>query len=120
MQAEMIVDFLDLGRELAQSRPQFDIFRVLEWNYGIQTVVTAGQLDDNENGILGAGLVRGGHSGSGTTQKDRSTETPTDQADAAQRRFQEITTIRSHGNTPRLGERGAGTPRAPLIQLKLR
>ena len=83
MQAELIVDLLDLGLGLLQGRPQLGVFRIVEGDDGVQAVVAAGELDDDEDGVLGAGLVGGGSGGGRAAQEAGHGQAPADQAGAA-------------------------------------
>ncbi len=56
MQRDIVVDLLDLVLRLLERRPQFGVFGIFDGNDGVQAVVAAGALYDDEDGVLGAAL----------------------------------------------------------------
>ena len=58
MQADLVVDLLDLRARRWRASAGLRVVGVLEGHDGVQAVVAAGQLDDDEDGVLAARLVR--------------------------------------------------------------
>src|SRR5438094_2739194 len=90
MQAELVVEFLDLCGRNAESRPQFGVLLILERDNGIETVITARELDDDQDGILGPRLVGRRRGRCRTAQKGWHGQAPGDQTAGRQRSLQEV------------------------------
>jgi acyl transferase domain-containing protein len=63
VQADVVVDLLDLRFGLAERRPQFTVFVVSVGDDGVEAIVAARKLDDDQHRVPGstpAGRVGGG------------------------------------------------------------
>ncbi len=96
MQAQLVVDFLDLGCAQLQRRSQLGVFRIFERYNCVEAIVAAVQLDDDEDGVLGPGLVREGRRRGRSAHKEWYVEAPGDDTAGGQRRLQKRATIRIH------------------------
>ena len=76
MQADLIVDLPELIGGQLERRPELGILRIGKWHDGVQAVVSAGELDHDQDRVLGTLLVGERRCQGRPGQKRRNGQTP--------------------------------------------
>src|SRR5262249_12164069 len=92
MKTEGVVDLLELIRREFQGRAQLGVLRIRERHDGVEAIVAAGELNDNEDRIFGARLPSRWCRECRPSEESRHADAPGNQAAG----FQKIASGREH------------------------